>query len=144
MSNEKDKNNLIASIVRLEESMKNITLELQDIKGSISKLQEQDIKRHDEVRECYYVAETTRKRHEEIKNSCHDRFNHLGDGLKSIYTKLDKHEQDAIIQEKEENKQKYTTFLTIIKYVLIASAAIIAGIIGGDFGSIISMFVKKV
>ena len=144
MAIEKDRTSLLPSIIRLEETVKNITLEIQDVKVSILKLQEQDLKRHDEVRESYYVAETTRKRHEEIRGSCLERFNQINENLKEIKDSLDKHEQEEIDEEKEADREKHKTFLTIIKYLIIAGAAIVAGVIGGDLGNLISLIVKRI
>jgi hypothetical protein len=52
-------------IARIEEGLKIINSMLIEYKDLIKELQEDNIKKHDEIRDCYYLSEMSRKRFEE-------------------------------------------------------------------------------
>lgn len=128
---------VVVKIARIEESIKTINLILSENKILIKELQEDNIKKHDEIRDCYYLSEMSRKRFEEQYEILEAKIDDILNKYSNITTtcKLLHSEND------EEHKKFLNAFsslettqnkklLYLSKLAILTLIAIIIGLIG--------------
>lgn len=122
---------LCSVVVRLNESVSFIREDLAQIKKDLEHLRLENQSRHEESRESYYLAETTRKALEETYDVQEKKLEVLEDSLKGHETKFNQLRED-----------RSSLIITILKYVIFSLAAVVTGLIGSNLGDVFKFLLK--
>lgn len=113
----KDRDILEIQIVRLDEALKYISLQIIELKKDLSSLADINMKLTEEIKDCFYISETNRKSIEDLMSSVSKELN---------YTKEQVETFRKVINQFDERKDKKN--LNLIQ-IAVTLAALIVGVI---------------
>lgn len=128
-------------VARIQEIINSIRDSIQDLKSSDEKFQAENLKRHEETRDSYYLAEMTRKRFEEQYDLIQTKLVDLNTKIEELREKSkedrksDTETLKALKADLEEVKAKQDSkWLMIAKIILL----LLTGFITGSLSKLLS------